>query len=81
MQLLIKLTMNALYGEFLRKDITEKYERKSEAWMMSEYDEPVLDYQKINHGYYIVKLKKDDGLQDEVKKNNTLLLQLAAFIL
>ena len=38
--------MNSLYGNFLRKDIIERYECKSEAWMMSEYDECVLDYQK-----------------------------------
>ena len=36
---------------------------------MSEYDERVLDYQKINHGNYIVKLKDDEGIEDEVKKS------------
>ena len=39
MQLLVKLIMNALYGEFLRKDILESHVCKSEMWMMSEYDE------------------------------------------
>ena len=73
--------MNALYGEFLRKDITESYHCKSEARMMSEYDERVLDYHKINHGSYIVNLKVDEGLEDEIKKVNTLPLQLAVFIL
>ena len=68
MQLLVKLIMNALYGEFLRKDILESYQCKSELWMMTEYDERVLDYQKINHGSYIVKMKHDEGLKDEVKK-------------
>ena len=29
MQLLVKLIMNALYGDFLRKDITESYQCKS----------------------------------------------------
>ena len=48
---------------------------------MSEYDERVLVYQKTIHGNYIVKLKDGDGLQNEVKKVNTLPLQLAAFIL
>ena len=81
MQLLVKLTMNALYEEFLRKDILESYQCKSEAWMMSEYDERVLVYPKINHGVYIVKLKDDEGLENEVKKVNTLPLQLAVFIL
>ena len=49
--------------------------------MMNEYDERVLDYQKINHGNYIVKMKDDEGLEDEIKKANTLPLQLAVFIL
>ena len=66
MQLLVKLIMNALYGEFLRKDILESCECKSEAWMMSEYDERVLDYHKINYGNYIVKIKDDEGVEDEV---------------
>ena len=81
MQLLIKLIMSSLYGEFLRKDILESYQCKSEMWMTTEYDERILDYQKINHGNYIVKMKVDEGLQDEVKKANTLPLQLAVFIL
>ena len=50
-------------------------------WMMIEYDERVLDYQNINHGNYIVKMKDDEGLEDEVKKVNTLPLLLAVFIL
>ena len=81
MQLLVKLIMNSLYGEFLRKDILESYQCKSEMWMQTEYDERVSDYQKINHGNYIVKLKDDEGLENEVKKANTLPLQLAVFIL
>ena len=39
LQLLVKLLMNSLYGENIRKDIEEKFACKSEAWMMSEYDE------------------------------------------
>ena len=81
MQLLVKLIMNALYGEFLRKDNLESYQCKSEMWMMTEYDERVLDYQKINPGNYIVKMKDDEGLEDEVKKVNTIPLQPAVFIL
>ena len=68
MQLLVKLIMNHLYGEQVRKDIEESYQCKSEMWIMTEYDERVLDYQKINYGKYIVKLKDDVGLEDEVKK-------------
>ena len=68
MQLLVKLIMNAFYCEFLRKDIIKSYQCKSEMWMQTEYDERVLDYQKINYGNYIVKMKDDEGLEDEVKK-------------
>ena len=48
---------------------------------MIEYDERVLDYHKINHGNYIVKMKDEGGLEDEVEKANILPLQLAVFIL
>ena len=61
--------MNSLFGKFLRKDSLEIYQCKSEAWMMSEFDERVLDFQKFNHGNYIVKLKDDEGLEDEEKKS------------
>ena len=59
MQLLVKLIMNALYGEFLRKEILESYKCKSELWMMTEYDERVIEYEKIDNGNYIVKIKDD----------------------
>ena len=66
--MLVKLIMNALYGEFLRKDITECYQCKSERWMQTENDERVLYYQKINYGNYIVKMKDDERLDGELKK-------------
>ena len=69
MQLLVKLIMNALYREFSRKGITESFQCKSEMWMQTEYDERVLDYQKINYGNFIVKIKDNEGLQDDVKKS------------
>ena len=50
-------------------------------WMMTEYDERVLDFQKNKYGNYIVKMKDDEGLQDEVKKVNTMPLHLGAFVL
>ena len=49
--------------------------------MTTEYDERVLDYQKNNYGNYIVKMKVDEGLQDEVKKINTMPLHMGAFVL
>ena len=81
MQLLVKLLMNSLYGENIRKDIEEKFACKSKAWMMSEYDERVKDYWKITGINYIVKMIDDAGLIDEVKKLNTMPLHLGAFVL
>ena len=72
MQFLVKLTMNNLNCKQIRKDIEESYAAKSENWMLTEYDERVLDYQKINYGNFIVKINDDVGLQDEVRKTLTL---------
>ena len=68
MPLLVNLFMSSFYGEQRCKDIEESYQCKSEMCMQTEYDERVLDYQKINYNIYIVKLKDDEGLEDEVKK-------------
>ena len=65
MQGLVKLIMNSLYGVQIRKDINESYYCKSETWMKTEFDENVLDYSKLPNGNYIVKMKRDDGLDDE----------------
>ena len=73
--------MKSLYGENLRKDFEEKFACKSEVWMMSEYDERVKDYWKISGINYIVKTIDDAGLEDEVKKLNTMPLNLGAFVL
>ena len=81
MHLLVKLLMNSLYGENIRKDIEEKFACKSEAWMMSEYDERVKDFWKISGINFIVKMTDDAGLEDEVKKLITMPLQLGAFVL
>ena len=35
----MKLSMNSLYGEQIRKDIRESFACKSEVWMKSDYDE------------------------------------------
>ena len=81
MQLLVKLIMNSLYGENVRKDIEEKLACKSEMWMQTEYDERVKDYWIISGINYIVKMIDDAGLEDEVKKLNTMPLHLGAFVL
>ena len=81
MQGLVKLIMNSLYGVQIRKDINESYYCKSENWMKTEFDENVLDYWKLPNGNYIVKMKKDDGLDDDCDIKNTLRSVLGAFIL
>ena len=81
MQLLVKLLMNSLYGENIRKDIEEKFLCKSQMWMESEYDERVKDYWKISGINYIVKMIDDKGLEDEIKKLNTVPLHLGGFVL
>ena len=81
MQLLVKLLMNSFFGENIRKDIEEKFACKSEAWMMTEYDERVRDYWKISDFNYIVKMIDDARLEDEIKKLNTMPLHLGAFVL
>ena len=81
MQLLVKLLIKSLYGENIRKDIKEKFACKSEAWMMSEHDERVKDYWKISGINYIVKMIDDAGMEDEVKKLNTMPLHLGTFVL
>ena len=65
----------------MRKDLEESYQRISEMWMKTEYDERVFYHQKIIYGNYIVKMKDDEGLQDEVKKVNTMQLHMGAFVL
>ena len=71
--------MNSLYGENIRKDIEEKFACNSEACMMGEYDERLKDYRKISGINYIVKMIDDAGLEDEVKKVNTMRLHLGGF--
>ena len=81
MQRLVKLIMNSLYGVQIRKDIDQSYKCKSQHWMETEYDENVLDYWRLPNGNYIVKLKKDDGLESDNDVKNTLPSHLGAFIL
>ena len=49
--------------------------------MISEYDEPVMEYRKISGVKYIVKMVDDQRLEDEVKKLNTLVLHFGAFVI
>ena len=79
MQGLVKLIMNSLYGVQIRRDFNESYYCKSEIWMKTEFDENVLDYWRLPDGKYIVKMKKDNGLDDDCDIKNTLHAILGAF--
>ena len=81
MQGLVKLIMNSLYGVQIRRDINESYYCKSENGMKTDFDENVLEYWKLPNGIYIVKMKKDDGLDDDCDIKKTLPAVLGAFIL
>ena len=73
--------MNSLYGVQIRRDFSESYYCKSGTWMKTEFDENVLEYWRLPTGNYIVKLKKDDGLDDDCDVKKTLPAVLGAFIL
>ena len=81
MQSLVKLIMNSLCGVQIRSYVNESYYCKSETWMKTEFDENVLDYWNLPDGNYLVKMKKDDGLEDDCDIKNTLPAVLGAFIL
>ena len=49
--------------------------------MKTEFDEDVLDYWKLPIGNYILKMKKDDGLDDDCDIKNTLSAHLGTFTL
>ena len=66
MQELVKLITNNLYGSQIRKNFNEFHKCRSEHWMQTEYDDSVLDYRNLSNGNDIVKLKKDDGLDDNL---------------
>ena len=80
---LVKLIMNSSYGVQIRKDINDSYHCISQQWMKTECDENVLYYWKLPNEIYIVKMKKDDGLDDDddCDIKHTLLAHLGAFIL
>ena len=77
---LVKLIKNCLYGVQIRKYIDQSYKGKSQHWMEIECDENVLDYWKLANGNYVVKLKKDDGLDGDNDVKNALPSHLFAFV-
>ena len=81
LQNLVKLIMNSIYGQTIRKDIEEEYLCKSRHWMETEFDDRVKDYWRLPNGKYIVKLTLDEGVDTDVEEKNCMPSQLGAFIL
>ena len=81
MQRLVKLIMTSLYGVQIRRDIDQSYKCKSQHWMETEYDDNVLDFWRLPDGNYIVKLKRDDGLDGDNDVKKTLPSHLGALLL
>ena len=80
MQGLFKLIMNSFFGVQIRRDINEYYYCKSETWMKTEFDENVLDW-KLPNKNCIIRMKKDDGLDDDCDNKDTLPAVLGTFVL
>ena len=68
---LVRLIMNCLYGVQIRRDINESYYCKSQTWMKTEFDENDSEYWRLSNGNSIVKMKKDDGLDDDCDSNKS----------
>ena len=81
MQGLVKLLLNSLCGVQIRRIIDQSYKYKSQHWVETEYDDNKLDYWRLPSGNYIVKLRKDDGLDGDNDTKKTLPSHLGAFIL
>ena len=72
MQGFVKLIMNSLYGCQIRKHVNRTYHCKSDKWMKTDFDENFLDDWHLTNGMYIVKMKKEDRLDDDCDIQNTL---------
>ena len=63
--------MNSLFVDTIMKDIDDKDEFKTERWIETGYDYEVEEYHKLQNGGCIVKLKNDEGRDDdETSKGN-----------
>ena len=63
-----KKIMNSLFGCQIRKDVDTAYHCKSVHWMKTEIDEIFSGYWSWPNGNYIVKMKKDVGVDNDMKK-------------
>ena len=81
LQGLLELFINSLYRVQRRKDFKESCFCKSETWMKTAFDEIVSDYRRLPIGNYILKMRKNDGLDDDCDFKSNLPAHLGAFIL
>ena len=81
LQEMVKLIMNSLYGQTIRRDIEGELSCKTGHWMKTEFDDRVKDYWKLANGNYIVKLSSEEGIDKEIEDKNTMPSQIGAFIL
>ena len=82
MEQLIRLNMNFLFGDTIRKKIDYQHELKTERLMETENDNKNEEYQKLKNGGFIVEIENDDGIDDdETSKINRRPSHSGAFIL
>ena len=59
---LVKVKMNALFGQSIRKDIDVKYQLKSKKWMKIEWEVRIEEYQKLQNGGFNDKQENDEKM-------------------
>ena len=63
------------------KIFNDSHNCKPEYWMQTEFDENVLDYWRLPNRNYIVRMRKNDGLDDDCDIKNILPAHLGAFVI
>ena len=81
MQSVCIIMTNILYGVQIGKDFNESCICVSEHWMEIENDDNALVYWRLPNEKYVLKLKRDNGLEGDNRVQNTLPSCLGAFIL
>ena len=83
LQTLTKKVSNAVYGGCMRKHIEESSNCVIQSWMKNENDESVIEWFPLKNGNIVVKIKDQEGVDDEgiSKKFNSQSCHLGSFIL
>ena len=64
---LVKTNMNSLYGRTILKDINHSFHIWNENMLKKNFDDTIMNYDKLQSGKYVVQKKDDIGL-DVTKK-------------